>query len=328
MNVSQYYFYHMTQPYYIKHRGPRTVVEPAKLGVPGVAVMAEQTLLQSERNLPPHFHKDQMEICYFVSGERLYSISGEVYKVGANQVFITWPNEIHWVDAAPYGKALFYYIRVKLPRNPGRYMGLAAQEAATLVEALRDMPRRHFDLDASMRKMLTEAFDIARGEPSKTLGLDLALTLSRWLLLLTRFAGRKPEDGISPDIARSLEIMRTVAAELTCVGELAEAVGLSPSRFKAKFKQEVGLSPWEYVLRRKVFLGGQMLRKGGENVTRVAMRLGFASSQHFASTFRRFTGLTPTAFVRQGGGTQSPKGGYGHADKWVDEGIVHGYVLG
>lgn len=312
--------------YFIKHHGPRVIVEPARLGVFGMPIMAEQSLLQHERDLPPHYHKDQMEICYFVAGERLYHINGEMYKVGANQVFISWPNEIHWVDSAPYGRAVFYYLRVKLPRRPRNYLGLGAREGAALAAALRGMPRRYFSLDSQMRHMLAGAFRIAEREPDDLSGLELSLMLSGWLFLLVRSCAQNPEEAISPDITRSIGMIRDGAAAVTSVAELARAVGLSTSRFKAKFKREVGLSPWEYVLRRRVQVAKGRLLSGKATITRVGMELGFASSQHFASTFRRFTGRTPSDFIREGDGGHS-KGGYDHVNKWVDDGITHGYVL-
>lgn len=312
--------------YFIRHRGPRTVIEPSRLGVGGMTIMAEQTLLQSERDLPPHYHKGLMEICYFVSGERLYYINGEVYKVGANQVFVSWPDEIHWVDSAPYGKARFYYLRLTLPSSPRAYLGLASREAKALVDALRDMPRRYFDLAPGMRTMLARAFDIARGESTPANQLELSLLLSGWLLRLTRFAGGDTGVALSPDIAAILTLVRDNAGALQSVEELAATAALSVSRLKAKFKKEVGLPPWEYVLRRKILAAEELLKRPGMNITRVAMELSFSSSQHFAATFRRFTGSTPTEFIR-GKKAGKARGGYDHIDKWVDDGIVHGYVL-
>lgn len=312
--------------YYIKHHGPRVVVEPERMGVPGLQIMAEQALLQSERSLPPHFHRGVMEICYFVAGERLYHINGEMYMVGANQVFVTWPDEIHWVDSAPYGKASFYYLRIKLPARPRHFLGLDAEAAKTLIASLRNIPNRHFIVERKMRTMLKDAFGIAARPPTAKTSLELSLQMSNWLLQMCRYAEARPSGIQSADIA---EAKRRIDADVRTVGTLADlaaVLGLSLSRFKNKFKPEVGLPPWEYILRRKILLAKELLTTKRRSITSLEMELGFASSQHFASTFRRFAGCTPTAYMHAGGAREIPSS-YENADKWVDDGIVHGYVL-
>ena len=49
--------------------------------------------------------------------------------------------------------------------------------------------------------------------------------------------------------------------------ELAARVGLSISRFKARFKEEVGMPPADYVARQKVARAMDLLRKTGMPVT-------------------------------------------------------------
>ena len=271
--------------YFIRHRGPRTIIQPHALGVDGMPIMAEQTLLQSERDLPPHFHRGLMEICYFVSGERLYHISGEMYKVGANQVFITWPDEIHWVDSAPYGKALFYYIRIALPPKPRRYMGLAPREAATLIAALQSMPRRSFAVPHTMRDALPRAFDLARGGLNREERLELSLLLSSWLFQLARLSHETAGNNVSPDIAAALGAIKDNVEEMRSVEELARVAGLSVSRFKAKFKEEIGLPPWEYVLRRKIMVAERLLRASGTSI-RVCAEQVWPAFRNFPHTMR------------------------------------------
>jgi AraC family transcriptional regulator len=40
------------------------------------------------------------------------------------------------------------------------------------------------------------------------------------------------------------------------------------------------------------------LSQGSQSITEVALDCGFSHAQHFATTFRRVTGLTPSAFRR------------------------------
>ena len=46
----------------------------------------------------------------------------------------------------------------------------------------------------------------------------------------------------------------------------------------------------------------------GASVTETALRLGFASSQHFSSFFRSYTGCSPTQWRRSSGAATRPGG--------------------
>ncbi len=69
---------------------------------------------------------------------------------------------------------------------------------------------------------------------------------------------------------------------------------LSLSRFKARFKNEVGLPPADFIMRGKIERARQLLAAGDLSVTQIAMRLGFSSTQYFATAFKRHTGKTPS----------------------------------
>ena len=81
--------------------------------------------------------------------------------------------------------------------------------------------------------------------------------------------------------------------------KLAEIAGLSPSRFKASFKEEFGVPPAEYALRARVVEAHRRLSKPDATVIRVAFDLGFSFSQYFASVFRRFTNFTPREAMKR-----------------------------
>ena len=67
---------------------------------------------------------------------------------------------------------------------------------------------------------------------------------------------------------------------------------LSESRFKARFKREMGVPPAEYWLRKKVEQASVLLAKA--TITQVAHQLGFSSSQYFATVFKRYTLTSPS----------------------------------
>jgi AraC-like DNA-binding protein len=93
-----------------------------------------------------------------------------------------------------------------------------------------------------------------------------------------------------------LHLIRSQPAAEFRLEDLARRVGLSLSRFKARFKQETGMSPRQFILRTKIETACERLAKGNEAISDIAFDLGFPTSQYFATVFHRFEGVTPKVY--------------------------------
>ncbi len=74
---------------------------------------------------------------------------------------------------------------------------------------------------------------------------------------------------------------------------LSEASGLSVSHFTRRFKVTTGLSPHQFVLRRRVERAKRLLKHTSEAIAQIALCCGFSHQEHLTHTFKRFTGNTP-----------------------------------
>ena len=81
------------------------------------------------------------------------------------------------------------------------------------------------------------------------------------------------------------------------VPQLAQLAELGQSQFRARFLEEVGQSPMEYAIARRITRAKEKLVLEPElPITRIAHQLGYASSQYFATVFKHQTGLTPRQY--------------------------------
>jgi len=73
--------------------------------------------------------------------------------------------------------------------------------------------------------------------------------------------------------------------------------GLSPSRFRHFFKEQIGVSIRHYRLWRRV-LGLQIVSQS-KSLTEAALDLGFYDLAHFSNHFKKTFGLPPTQMLAQ-----------------------------
>lgn len=77
---------------------------------------------------------------------------------------------------------------------------------------------------------------------------------------------------------------------------LAQMAGLSPHYFCEFFKQSIHVSPYQYVLRRRIDHARKLLQEPGVTVFEAALRSGFSEQSQFTKIFRRIVGVTPSSY--------------------------------
>ena len=81
--------------------------------------------------------------------------------------------------------------------------------------------------------------------------------------------------------------------------EMAALVGLGTTAFSEKVKNYTGFSPLNYLINIRITEAIKLLKRPDVHVTDIALDVGFYSSQHFATTFKKLTGYTPSDFRKK-----------------------------
>ena len=71
------------------------------------------------------------------------------------------------------------------------------------------------------------------------------------------------------------------------------------SYFFRHFKQELGITPYEFIISEKMKYAKKLLTKGNYSITDVSSMLSFGSTSYFVRHFRSFTGMTPLKYKQQ-----------------------------
>jgi AraC family transcriptional regulator len=102
-----------------------------------------------------------------------------------------------------------------------------------------------------------------------------------------------------PQLGRVLDFIHNTPYTDISLRSMASAAGLSPFHFSRMFKVATGLSPHQYVLRRRIDIGAEMLLSRADSIAAIALELGFADQSHFTMHFKRVHGIGPAGYRRQ-----------------------------
>ncbi|MDE5849334.1 MAG: AraC family transcriptional regulator [Muribaculaceae bacterium] len=116
--------------------------------------------------------------------------------------------------------------------------------------------------------------------------------------LLGRFVREATEkyDATDIRIRDAIALIDASAADTPMVNDLARHVGMTPDHFIRLFKKEVGRTPAQFVIDRKMTQAMLMLASEPMMIKEVAYTLGYDNLSYFTRLFRRHTGIAPHAY--------------------------------
>lgn len=274
----------------------RTVMDLRSCGIPSVPDFGRYNYSRAKQGLESHRHRGAMEICYLVRGRQTYYVGGRRFCLRGGDVFLTLPDEMHSTGGEPEEKGLLYWMALKHPdKTHGALAGLDRRDSRCLWKELNSDGKRHFPGSPNLKHHLDAITELFHA-PHKPLKAAIMTHKIQAFLFDLLDARNRSEDAEGNHIFEA--VIRHIKSHLDQpealkVEDLAGLAGLSVSRFKGRFKEELGIPPAEYALRLRVEEAARRLRRSGVSVTDVAMQMGFSSSQYFASVYRRFTNTTP-----------------------------------
>ncbi|MBR3895173.1 MAG: AraC family transcriptional regulator [Clostridia bacterium] len=131
---------------------------------------------------------------------------------------------------------------------------------------------------------------------------EMGILFERLLIFLAR---RVANGGRNTQLlAASLQLLHSSYHEDLRVPTLANAENLSVSRYNAVFRQQLGISPVEYLTRIRMSSACELLETTDLSVKEIGAMVGYADSHFFSRVFRARLGVSPKAYRngdREGG---------------------------
>ncbi len=176
-----------------------------------------------------------------------------------------------------------------------------------------DQPFRFFTgpCDSSVfwrHRELVQRLESAETNPLEPLWADVtALQLVADVLESAfehRGGARKPRrEGTETDHAERTEAAKTYLAsrlsERVMLDDVARAVHASPFHLARIFQQQTGVPVHKYLTQLRLRASLERLAEGTNDLTALALELGFSSHSHFTDAFRREFGKSPSEMRRK-----------------------------
>ena len=244
-----------------------------------------------------HVHDGCMEIVFCQRGTLVFEGMGITYPFHPGMVFVSRPDEPHRLSSFPQGMFI-YNILVRIGKRGTSMLGLPSREADCLRDRLLSLPKRLFFGGDNVRfafQCLFRAYDEEeRNTPWRRLRLKNAVMD---LLFAVIDAANTADDHIAANpLADAIAAIRANPAVAFTLDELAARTHLSPHHLVRQFKRFTGLPPLAFRNSCRTEQAKRELANRTRSIGSIAVRLGYSSTQNFATSFRVATGKTPSAW--------------------------------
>lgn len=283
----------------------RRLLDLRPCGLSEIPMLGWYHYRQARPDLPVHRHAGGFEICYLDRGKQVFEVDEGQYRLSGGAAFVTFPDEPHSTGGHPSEPGILYWLNLRLPKKGSGILGLQRPDGNALIKSLLGLPHRHFHATKQTRAAFDELFSLYDSPDVVHRASRMRCVALRLLFEVIDGSLRHRASATSKRVSGAIEWIQQHPETVYCLKDLAGRSELSVSHFKKRFKDETGLTPWQFTLQHKIEVAKERLTDSDTPITQIALDLGFGSSQYFATVFKRMTGTTPTGY-RKGVFPQGP----------------------
>jgi AraC family transcriptional regulator len=234
-------------------------------------------------------HFDFCALELVISGEGTARLNGEDHALRAGSLFLydhTTRLEIRTDPARPMAK---YFLCLTGTRAAARLRAAGLRPGAAV----------HLAMFTEVQRVWEDL--IREGSHHRaTAGRICAALVEVLLLKAEELAGVAGRTGAAAEdtFLRCKGAIEAGATTLSSLGDITKAVGVEASHLCRLFRRYQGLSPYQYLLHRKMALAAELLMDPNALVKEAASHVGFTDPYHFSRCFKKVHHVAPKEFQR------------------------------
>ncbi|MBO5377560.1 MAG: AraC family transcriptional regulator [Ruminiclostridium sp.] len=256
-----------------------------------------------EQEMFIHGHEDFSELVIVLGGQATHIVDNENFTVSKGDVFVMNQGIKHGYDKAENFKICNIMFRPEhLIGESYDIKALPGYHALFLLEPEYNKEngfKSRLKLDPAA---FSEAENIIKAaikefesdSPArKTMVRSYFLQL---IVLLSRLYGRKVKHKEIEGISNAAAYMETNFADDITTAKLVELSHYSQRHFIRLFSATYSVTPQQYLIDIRIRNAVRLLRTTDLSITETALRCGFSDSNYFCRIFKKYIGVTPSAY--------------------------------
>lgn len=257
-----------------------------------------------------HWH-DELELSYIKKGKAEFRINEESFVLSEGQGVFINRNILHAIHPVDDNDFIYYCIVF----HPAFLFGYGNTKIAATYEApiSSNIEVRHFIFDGSHKfhtqicNILEQVYDINSTEEYGYELITRNLLTGVWLSMLKNLDLNRSHPTSERFTQLTLDEARTKEAiifiqknynEAISLDDIADSIHVSKGECCRCFKRSIHISPFEYLMKYRIYIAAHMLMQKKEYMTisDLASSVGFNSSSYFNKLFKKYLQCTPTEF--------------------------------
>ena len=253
----------------------------------------------------PHVHENELELFYVYAGTGQYMVDNRLYPICAGDIVICNAGILHGEEPSLVRQIHSYSIAVTGAQFEGLPPNCLTDNKTNPVVSCGQLADHVGQL---MQLIYMLSADTAHlGALCSSLAYSMLLLTQA--LLRSRARTEVIEEHASPSFLahRVRQYLDEHHSEGLTLGAVAERLNISEYYLAHVFKQEFGIPPMQYVMKRRIGEAQELLMNTEMPIAEVADQLGYSSVCHFNAMFKKNVGMPPGKFrqsFRKGEGSE------------------------
>jgi AraC-like DNA-binding protein len=249
----------------------------------------------------PETVSDDIRIYYIIEGKFEWTIHQQQFILYPGDVALILPGQIFGNEKGFLEIGCISWIHIRLhalestATKLGKWSSLSESESLTIGKMLLfsnvHLLSKFIDAGRLLQQIKNELFKQEIGYYTRVNHQidELFINITRQLIKQNNSGRDFPKAFILLE-----QTLRQDLSHQWTVEEMAAVVGIGTTLFNEKVKNYSGFSPINYLINIRISEAIKLLKNQDVSITDIALDLGFYSSQHFSTTFKKLTGYTPS----------------------------------
>lgn len=258
--------------------------------LPNMVYINKQESGRNKVERPLHKHDSVCEIVVVYKGTGTYLLNTKRYPIKEGDIIFYNQGDLHEISSSLDTEIDDYCIGIaNLNLKNMRYNQLIHDD---------EMPVRYCGkLFSSLKSMCEEMYTLSNLNEDTNLATQLlcaSFIITALQTSLIEEKAYKTKDELF--MTRILSYLNTNFKETILIEDIAIKLGCSVSYISHLFKKSTGITPIQYVIRRRIGLAQTLLISTNYTITYIATVVGYENTNYFIRLFTKIIGISPAKY--------------------------------